>query len=131
MTNRILLVFILLLCTACSTSQAIHNVSSSPIPIREGASLSLDEVSTAIKNACIYKKWEPEQIRDGLIEAKITVRGHHTAVVDISYDTKSYNITYKESVGLDHKGNKIHRNYNKWVILLDEEISANLASSKP
>ena len=91
----------------------------------------MDEIGAAIKGACIYKGWEPEQISEGLIQAKITVRGRHTAIVDISYDISSYSITYKDSVGLDHKENKIHRNYNKWIILLDEQIRARLSPSEP
>ncbi len=43
----------------------------------------------------------------------------HVAKVDITFDTKTFNIQYKDSVNLDYKtedgANTIHSNYNGWI----------------
>ena len=65
----------------------------------------------------------------GLIEASINVRTHK-ATVSIPYSAKGYSIEYKDSVNLGHKGNNIHRNYNKWVTLLDRDIQQELLDIK-
>jgi hypothetical protein len=49
------------------------------------------------------------------------------ATIEIKYDKKSYNITYKNSSGLNSDGQVIHRNYNKWIQFLDNDIQKNLA----
>jgi hypothetical protein len=126
MTAKALIALLVLLCIACSTNQPIHNITNHNIPQRGDAQLSSQEISQAIKDACVYKRWQPKQLEPGVIQAEITVRGRHTAVILISYDTDSYSIDYERSTGLDHRGNEIHRNYNKWVILLDEQISDRL-----
>ena len=56
-----------------------------------------------------------------------TVR-QHFASVDIHYDSNSYSIRYKDSKVLMYDGTNIHRNYNKWVQLLDQQIKLNLPS---
>jgi hypothetical protein len=50
--------------------------------------------------------------------------------VSIPFNGSSYSIVYVTSRELDAdvKKNKIHRNYNKWVAVLDYEIARQLAS---
>lgn len=64
------------------------------------------------------------------IIASLSVRAKHFAEVEISYNEKTYSIKYKSSKDLDFNEQKqtIHRNYNKWVILLSETINRELAS---
>jgi hypothetical protein len=52
----------------------------------------------------------------------------HTAVVDITHDTKNYTIKYRDSTNLDAAGGQIHRNYNMWVQDLDRRMRIEIAS---
>jgi len=47
------------------------------------------------------------------------------AQIDIFYDSNSYRIKYRDSKNLGHKGNKIHKLYNKWI----DELNASIAVS--
>ena len=110
--------------SGCSTSQSIHNVADSPVPSYIKA--SQNEVEKAIIKATSIKGWTISKKESGYIEAGITVRGRHHAVVGIPYSDQAYSINYVSSDNLDHKGDTIHRNYNKWVTLLDRQIQAEL-----
>jgi hypothetical protein len=64
----------------------------------------------------------------------------HQAVVDIAYDTKSYNIRYKSSKGLlygeaDHTSGQetreVHKNYNGWIENLDNAIRTQFIAAGP
>jgi hypothetical protein len=117
----------LLFLSACSTQQPIHNISTSPIPLRtNGSMLTVEEVKKAIFAAANFKGWTPTSIDDDTVGAEITVRNRHSATVDINYSDRNYNITLKSSVGLDERTGMIHRNYNKWVMLLDQQIQTEL-----
>lgn len=122
----IVLSALLLLC-ACGLQQPIHNVAASPVPLkRDGSMLTLEEVKSAIFAAAIAKGWKPKLLDADTVEAAITVRGRHSATVVIKFSQRSYGITLKSSDGLDESAGKIHRNYNKWVILLDQMIQEQL-----
>ncbi|MEA1136039.1 hypothetical protein U8M49_27900, partial [Klebsiella pneumoniae] len=58
----------------------------------------------------------------------ITVRNQYYAAIDIRYTRNSYAITYRDSRDLGYKDGKIHRNYNRWVSMLDRDIMAGLQS---
>jgi hypothetical protein len=47
----------------------------------------------------------------------------------VTYDTKTYNIQYKDSSNLDYNGTSIHKNYNGWVENLDKAIRSQLAKT--
>ena len=111
----------------CSTSQPVHNIADTPVPRLVTA--SLDQVGKAIVSAVNARGWRVDKDEPGLIEASVNVRTH-MATVSIPYTAKGYSIEYKDSVNLDHKGNNIHRNYNKWVILLDRNIQQQLLNIK-
>ena len=122
----IFLIALFLIC-ACSTQQPIHNIAASPVPLmRNGSMLSMEEVESAIWAAAITKGWKPTNLDADTVEAAITVRGRHSATVDIKYSQRSYDITLKGSNGLDESAGMIHQNYNKWIILLDQMIQAEL-----
>ena len=127
MKRTLCILFVALLLGACSTLQPIYNVESASVPTsRDGTSMAVADIADAIHQAAIYKRWETRDISDGLIEASIVVRAQHEATVDISYDSSHYSIRLKKTRGLDQESGKIHRNYNKWVMLLKQEISFRL-----
>ncbi|KAA1190498.1 hypothetical protein F0M18_11835 [Pseudohalioglobus sediminis] len=128
MFKKLALISILFsLLSACSTQQPIHNVQDSLVPPKhDGTLLTKQEVNQAIVKAATFKRWKASNLDEDTVQAKITVRGRHHATVFIDYSELSYNITLQSSDGLDEKNGKIHRNYNKWIILLDEQIQAEL-----
>jgi uncharacterized protein YcfL len=112
----------------CATSHPIYNVVDSPVPAGLNGELpSTEEVKMAIVKAATFKRWQPTSVDEDTIEASIAVRNRHQAKVAIDYTRFSYSITLIESVGLDEKNGMIHRNYNKWVHLLDQQIQTELA----
>lgn len=91
-----------------------------------GTTPSLAQVRSAIITACRGKGWWINPRGDDHIIATAHVR-RHTAVVDIRFSPDRYAITYKDSEVLLYDGQQIHRNYNKWVQLLEERINAEFA----
>ena len=104
----------------------ILNVSDAPVKTLSGKELTYDQVTKAIVIAGMGLKWVMDVAAPGHIIGTLDLRGHQ-AVVDITYNTKVYSITYKSSRNLlivDGNGNTagIHQNYNGWIENLDNEI---------
>jgi hypothetical protein len=104
----------------------IYNVSEAPVVANKEA-VSMGDVEKAIVRAGAALGWQMKPIEPGLIEGKLYLRTH-VAIVDIKYDTKSYNITYKDSTNLEYDGKNIHKNYNGWIQNLDNGIRAQLSN---
>lgn len=115
------------LLTAC-TSHPLMNIQDKSVPNRlDGSAQTTETVKKGIIAGCVDKGWTCREVSPGLIEASINVRKHR-AVADITYDSDSYSIAYKDSELLDYdsKHNTIHRNYNRWINNLDSAISRHL-----
>ena len=61
------------------------------------------------------------------MEGTLNLRSH-TAIVDITYDTRTYSIKYKDSTNLGYDGRNIHSNYNGWIENLDKGIQTQLVN---
>jgi hypothetical protein len=107
------------------TVKPIYNVQGAPVTSNK-ASLTQDDVAKAIIRAGAGLGWQMAQVSPGLITGTLHLRTH-VAVVDVKYDTKTYNITYKDSTNLYYTGSTIHRNYNGWVQNLDNGIRTQLS----
>lgn len=121
---------ILVLASACRTSP-LFNVRDSSVPVpASGPGLSLDQVTEAIVRAGVGLGWDMRAQRPGQIVGTLNVRSH-TAVVDISYSTKAYSITYSSSQNLkyDEAAGTIHSNYNGWIQNLDNAIRGRLSAA--
>lgn len=108
----------------CRTAP-IHNVRNAPIT-PPGDEITMEQVKDAIIRAGSGLGWRMRPVDPGHIVGTLHLRSH-MAKVDITYDTDSYDITYKDSSNLDKKGNKIHSNYNGWIQNLDNAIQNNIA----
>lgn len=114
----VLLPLLFLVITGC-TSKPIYNAQeqfSSNMQIGER------QMQRAIVTALNDRQWKVQALEPGLIKAAITIRGRHHAEVDIPYSPTSFQINYRSSWGLDAKNGKIHRNYNRWVNRLRDNI---------
>jgi hypothetical protein len=106
--------------TACRTAPI-----SNPAVTLPTAQTSEDDVANAIKLAGARYGWEMVDEGPGVMKGTLRLR-KHVAVVRIEYDADSYAIQYEDSEKLLYGNDRIHRNYNRWVRNLSEEIKANL-----
>ncbi|MDP1947882.1 MAG: hypothetical protein Q8L77_10325 [Nitrospirota bacterium] len=116
--------------TGCRGAGQIYNVKEAPIATSAGKELTLDQVGKAIMDAGIGLKWIMVVTKPGQIVATQNARSH-TAIVDIAYDTKTYSMTYKDSVNLNYNAEKqtIHEAYSGWIRNLDNAIKGRLAAA--
>jgi hypothetical protein len=128
----LLLALALLLPGQALAAKPIEDLVGIEIPARmDGSKRSLDEVKEAIIAGCKFKGWAPVVAAEDRFEASIHVRTHF-AKVGITFDQDAYSIRYLDSRELDYDPQKrrIHRNYNKWVILLSEAIQREFVSQQ-
>lgn len=104
-------------------SAPVYDVTSAPVIAPK--QVSMQDVERAVMRAGAGLGWQMNPKRPGHIEGTIVLRTHK-AVVDITYDTKTYNIKYKDSANLEYNGSSIHSNYNGWVQNLDKAIRTQL-----
>ena len=93
-------------------SNPVYNVNDAPINTEKP--MKLAQVQKAIIRAGASLGWRMKPVKPGHIIGTLRLRTH-TAVVNITYNAESYNITYKDSVNLDYDGQNIHKHYNSWV----------------
>ena len=116
----------ILLVAACAPAPVL-NVSNAPVETASRQKASLDEVGKAITRAGVALHWEMKTVKPGNIVGTLKWNVH-LAVVDITYDTKTYSITYKDSTNLKYNGETIHKNYNRSIKNLDRDIRAQLSA---
>jgi hypothetical protein len=96
-------------------------------------------MTKAIVHAAMGLRWEMAATTPDHTIGTLNLRAHQ-AVVDIAYDTKSYNIRYKSSMGLPYgeadqtsgqETREIHKNYNGWIENLDNAIRTQFIAAGP
>ena len=123
---RVTLITLALLVTAGCTSKPVLNTQHD---LPADAQVSEEKMKTIIVNALQKRDWTVERLSPQLVQAEINVRNQFYAAIDIRYTRNSYAITYRDSRDLGYKDGKIHRNYNRWVSMLDRDIMAALRSA--
>ncbi len=114
-------------------AKPILNMIDVPVPIRsDGSSYAPEEVRAIIIEGCLARRWSAVVDGDGTIRATLNVRNKHFAEAEIPYTTSAYSITYVSSDDLDYneKRQRIHRNYNDWVLKLSRTIDTFLRRPK-
>jgi hypothetical protein len=112
-----------LLLAACRTG-GIYNVQGAPVA--GSRVVAMQDVELAIRRAGVSLGWQIVPRAPGKAEGILVLRDHR-AVVDITYDTNTYSIQYKDSSNLGYDGTTIHSNYNGWVQNLDKAIRTQLS----
>ncbi len=88
--------------------------------------LSMKDVEQAVlQGANARDQWVVTGKRPGEVNLTVIVRSHQ-ARVKVLYNTNMVRIDLVDSTNLLQSGGKIHRNYNKWAILLQGEIQSAL-----
>lgn len=118
------LAFVLL--TAFGRGTPVVNIQSAAIPPNPAATLG--NIEKAILRAGQTLGWQITPMGPGKAEGVLVLR-RHRAVVDITYDTSSFSINYKDSVNLDYDAQEktIHSNYNGWIRNLEKAIRAQVS----
>ena len=88
------------------------------------------QMQQAIVKSLVGRGWTVQKITPDLVQAQITVREQYHAEIDIPYSADHYRIQYRNSSGLDYKDGKIHKNYIRWVRLLDRDIVRDLKDNQ-
>jgi hypothetical protein len=106
-------------------SAPIYNVTSDTVASPK-ASLTMEDVATAINRAGATLGWQMQETSPGHMIGTLHLR-KHVAVVDVTYDTRTFAIVYKDSTNLDYDGTNIHKNYNGWIQNLERGIRTQLS----
>jgi len=138
----IAIALIVLSIAGCSRTVPIYNVYSAPMPDpseqlgemhAKGATgdvksrtLSAEQVRGAIMEAASDNGWIVTEDDPCRLIMKLVVN-RHRAFVSVDYSATTYSISYEDSVLLLHDGTNIHRNYNAWVMNLQDQIDRRLA----
>jgi hypothetical protein len=105
--------------SGCGRSAPIYNVESSPLNAPESATMV--QIEQAIVRAGNGLGWEIKPEGPGQATGTLKLRTH-VAIVNITYDTKSFSIQYRDSVNLNYSNGWIHPNYSSWVHNLEKAI---------
>ncbi|MDH4236909.1 MAG: hypothetical protein OEV17_06645 [Nitrospira sp.] len=114
----------------CRGGGQIYNVKDAPITTATGRTPSLEQMQKAIITAGVGLGWQMSVVKPGEIIGTLNLRSHQ-AVVSITFTTKRYSITYKDSKNLkyDAATQTIHENYLAWIQRLDGAIRTRLTAA--
>ena len=115
----LLVAFALTLTIIGCRANPVYNVEAAPITIT--GKHSSKDVEKAIIRAGASLGWGMKKVGKGHMVGTLYIR-KHVAIVDITFDDKTYSIKYKDSQNLDYDGTNIHSNYNGWVQNLNRNI---------
>ncbi|MGM0593515.1 MAG: hypothetical protein ACQETD_03170 [Pseudomonadota bacterium] len=125
LVRMLLVAFAVGVIVGCRTAP-VYNVEDQTI-VANVDNVSMDGVENAIMRAAGPLGWQVKKVEPGHMVATLNVR-KHMAQVDITYDTDSYSISYKNSSHLKYDGSNIHSNYNGWVQNLQRNIDVQLST---
>jgi hypothetical protein len=119
---------------AYARTAPIQNLEDLPIVSADGKPLTVEQVKNAIISGGARARWTASLQPGNVVRLTYSPRSH-VAVVNVTYNAKTYSIRYADSTNLNYapEGTKgdgvIHPNYNKWVQNLRQAIEVSLRSS--
>lgn len=135
MIRTSMLLAILLCITGTAHARAsvpIMNLENNAIVTSSGKELTLEAIAQAIRAAGASQPypWTASGESPGVVQLTTLVRGKHTVVVNVTFDTRTYSINYVSSIDMNYKVKNgkelIHPFYNNWVQELRQGIDAEL-----
>ncbi|WP_202211107.1 hypothetical protein [Pseudomonas paraversuta] len=120
---RVTLIALALLSTVSCSSKPMQTPDRT---LHDSIHADRAQMQQAIVKSLVGRGWTVQKITPDLVQAQITVREQYHAEIDIPYSASHYQIIYRNSSGLDYKDGKIHKNYIRWVRLLDRDIVRDL-----
>ena len=103
----------------------MKDVINEPVGVTGDKQVTLHDVEKAIVRAGAGLGWQMRPVDPGVMEGTLYLR-KHVAVVNITYDTRTFSIKYKDSTNLNYDGTNIHSNYNGWIENLSRGIQTQL-----
>jgi len=110
----------------CGNTAPVLNFENTPVVTISGKQAKLDEVKKAILLAGTAKGWQMQPVANGHIVGTLFLSGL-MAKVDIKYTAETYSVTYKDSSNMRYDGENIHKRYNHWIRLLNDQIRMQLS----
>ncbi|MBS0395787.1 MAG: hypothetical protein JSR54_14290 [Proteobacteria bacterium] len=106
-------------------------IIDAPLVWQNNAPGKLEEVQSAVMAGCVTKGWVPTAQGPGHVHAVLT-RPDYRAEIDVTFTTTTLSIKYADSQGLDWNPDKrlIHRNFNRWLTLLQQAINVEMVRTK-
>ena len=99
--------------------------------VAPGKARTMDTIREAIAAAGISHGWVAVSEQPGEMTLRNDVRGLHTVVVKVSYDTAGMQVDYVTSENLNYNLRSgvayIHPKYNMWVDLLIQGVTSRLS----
>lgn len=110
----------------CATGKPVEEVIEAPT--NASAVATSEKVRRAIQQAGVSLGWQMRDQGPGRILGSLLIR-NHVAKVDITYNPRTYSITYNDSENLqyDPAARTINRGYNRWIMKLNQRIQAQLS----
>jgi len=122
----IVLVLLLVGLASCR-SGPVANIVGVPVAPQINQNITIADVEKAMIRAGVSLGWAMIPESPGHLVGTLILRTHRV-VVDVTFDTQSYSIMYKDSYDMDYDGVNIHSNYNSWVGNLKKSINLALVS---
>lgn len=92
--------------------------------------IAANAVRDAIITAGAKRGWMLRGDAADKVTLAFNKQGKHEAVVDVNFDATGFQLAYVSSHNLNYEetfsGKRIHPNFNKWLLLLANDISAEL-----
>ena len=123
-TGRILVAVIVVTHALLSTDA--HAAEILEIDSQIVRELTIESVQQAIVKASAMRGWQITEKAPGHLQGVIRIKSQ-IAVIDILFDRNHYRIRHNRSENMKHKKNKIHKNFNIWVKVIDGDIRAMLS----
>ena len=105
--------------------EPVYEVQNHPIPKVARDKLTDVNIGDAIVQASLAKNWRPDEEAPGHVRAR-TQWKDHIATIDIFYTHRDYSIHLVGSENLKENEGEIHREYNRRVRALEDQIEAEL-----
>jgi hypothetical protein len=111
-------------CSVAANKQPIYQINNENITVIS-EELPIARVEQAIVKAGVVTGWRISKLSQGLMLGTMTQKSA-TAMIEISYNTQSYSIRYRDSANMGYDGAVINPIYNTWVEQLNSAIQTNL-----
>lgn len=114
------------LLAGCSTSAPLLTTTQT---LDAGKSVSSGQMQTAIYQSLQRYGWQMDSDDGSTIMAHYNKHDRHIAVIRIDYSAHRFSIRHQSSEGLNYneQRNTIHRNYNRWIQNLEQDIRSRIS----
>lgn len=120
------LIFGAVLLTGCSTAAPILTTTQT---LDTRKQVNTRDMQSAIHQSLVRYGWKMDSDDGRTIMAHYNKQDRHIARIRIDYSAQQFSIRHESSEGLGYNSRRhtIHRNYNRWIQNLDNDIQSRLS----